>query len=315
MYPAPAIITMPHGVSGEMTVGVDTSTTLPIRIYYALDEPGENNGWTLGPIVSNPGVYTISGLQNGRWYVFMAILKDSNDIYSMPSYLTKGYVYSAAPIYDIDLHRLPVEHYIVNGQTCYRLQIHTQNAQNMTDKIFLHHKVQQDPYSATLKDVFTSVCSPSDIEQFPEDGPTENEPPFYRLNYLDVVEDSLTKVEYFWESIKSDVLSLKIALEEGRRLSRILFTHLESGSEPRSSISSEIPSFSSASITSKISYSSHSIVPCTWDVGFWDTGRIWDCTSLSSTGGPFPSLSSIYSSSSLSAVSSSSSPYSSSSSI
>lgn len=315
MYPAPAIIAMPQGVSGQMTLGVDTSTDLPLHIYYALDEPGENASWVSGPVVARPGVYTVSGLQDGRWYVFMAILKDLDDVYSPPSYLTKGYVYSSAPIYDIQLHRLPVEHYIVNEQTCYRLQIHAQNAQNMTDKIFLHHKLQQDPYSAELKNVFTSVCSPSDIEQFPADGPVDNEPPFFRLSALDVVEDSLTKVEYFWESIKSDVLSLKIALEEGRRLSRVIFTHLEAGMEIGSSLSSAIPPFSSASVGSDISYSSKSVVACTWDVGFWDApGRGWDCTSLLGTSSSLVSSISA-SSSSFAAISSISSLYSSSSSI
>lgn len=86
--------------------------------------------------------------------------------------------------------------YVPNVIDGFRFTLNVTGSVDMPTKIFRYRlvpsKVQatasQPPTAIELKGAFDGVCSPADLEDFPEDWPAQNaRPPWYRLDYVDLI--------------------------------------------------------------------------------------------------------------------------------
>ena len=86
--------------------------------------------------------------------------------------------------------------YVPNVVDGFRFTLQVTGASQMPTKIFRYRLVptqvkasaDQPPAAIELKGAFDGVCSPADLEDFPADWPTQNaRPPWYRLDYVDVI--------------------------------------------------------------------------------------------------------------------------------
>jgi hypothetical protein len=81
------------------------------------------------------------------------------------------------------------------------------------------------------------VCSPTDLEEYPEDEPIpEQRPEFFRLDYIDVVLRSRSEVHAFIRDVAEDVYTLKRTLDLTDRM--LPGGEIWIGGEPVSSSSS-----------------------------------------------------------------------------
>jgi hypothetical protein len=70
------------------------------------------------------------------------------------------------------------------------------------------------PGAETKVASFDHVCSPVDLEEYPEDEPIPNSrPEWFRLDYVDVMLRSRAEVEAFIYDVVEDVQRLKITLD------------------------------------------------------------------------------------------------------
>lgn len=118
-----------------------------------------------------------------------------------------------------------------------RVRIEATDANVMSDKVFAYLMLPLKPGENERVGAFDHVCSPTDLEEYPEDEPiTNNRPAWFRLNYVDVVLRSRTEVYAFIRDVAADVYNLRETLEIMDRISpagEIWF-----GGEPESSSSS-----------------------------------------------------------------------------
>jgi hypothetical protein len=86
--------------------------------------------------------------------------------------------------------------YVPNVIDGFRFTLRVTGAAQMPTKIFRYRlvptKVQASittpPTAIELMGAFDGVCSPADLEDFPEDWPAQNaRPPWYRLDYVDLI--------------------------------------------------------------------------------------------------------------------------------
>ncbi|NDE17361.1 hypothetical protein EBZ80_20765, partial [bacterium] len=95
-----------------------------------------------------------------------------------------------------------------------RVRITASNAANMSDKIFAYQMLPLKPGASEKVGAFDHVCSPTDLEEYPEDDPIMNaRPAWFRLNYVDVLLRSRAEVKSFIESVIDDVQRLKTTLD------------------------------------------------------------------------------------------------------
>ena len=95
-----------------------------------------------------------------------------------------------------------------------RVRIEATNANLMPDKIFACLMLPLKPGESERAGAFDHVCSPTDLEEYPEDEPIPTfRPEWFRLNYVDVVLRSRTEVYTFIRDVAADVHSLRETLE------------------------------------------------------------------------------------------------------
>ena len=95
-----------------------------------------------------------------------------------------------------------------------RIRVTATRACKMPTKIFRYREVPRNPNDATKVGAFDGVCSPSDIEDMPEDAPTPNaDPSWFRLDYVDLVLRSRAEVDDLWKSLHEEVTELKTTLD------------------------------------------------------------------------------------------------------
>jgi hypothetical protein len=69
--------------------------------------------------------------------------------------------------------------------------------------------VDQPPTAIKLKGAFDGVCSPADLEDFPEDRPAQNaKPPWFRLDYADLIVRSRFTAQHAYPAILFEVTRL-----------------------------------------------------------------------------------------------------------
>lgn len=76
--------------------------------------------------------------------------------------------------------------YVVGRTQGTRLTLETQAVEGLSPKVFVYLRM---PFGiAGFDDRFENIASPADLEEYPEDAPTPNDPrPFYRLSAANLV--------------------------------------------------------------------------------------------------------------------------------
>ena len=84
----------------------------------------------------------------------------------------------------------------------------------MSDKVFAYMMLPLKAGADDKAGAFDHVCSPTDLEEYPEVDPIPNSrPAWFRLNYVDVLLRSRAEVESFIRDVVEDVQRLKNTLD------------------------------------------------------------------------------------------------------
>jgi hypothetical protein len=95
-----------------------------------------------------------------------------------------------------------------------RVRITASDAAQMPSKIFAYQMLPLKPGADERVGAFDHVCSPTDLEEYPEDDPIVNaRPAWFRLDYVDVLLRARAEVKEFIESVIDDVQRLKTTLD------------------------------------------------------------------------------------------------------
>lgn len=95
-----------------------------------------------------------------------------------------------------------------------RVRITATDGVQMPNKIFAYQMLPLRPGAQERVGAFDHVCSPTDLEEYPEDDPLPNyRPAWFRLNYVDVLLRSRAEVKAFIEDVIEDVQRLKTTLD------------------------------------------------------------------------------------------------------
>lgn len=95
-----------------------------------------------------------------------------------------------------------------------RVRLEANDAALMPNKIFAYLMLPLRPGQTVGNGAFDHVCSPTDLEEYPEDEPTPNSrPAWFRLNYVDVLLRSRAEVKAFIRDVVEDVQRLKKTLD------------------------------------------------------------------------------------------------------
>lgn len=95
-----------------------------------------------------------------------------------------------------------------------RVRITAQDANLMPDKVFAYLLLPMKPGAGERVGEFSHVCSPVDLEEYPEDEPIAGQrPEWFRLHYVDVLLRSRTEVHEFIREVQGDVQRLKATLD------------------------------------------------------------------------------------------------------
>lgn len=118
-----------------------------------------------------------------------------------------------------------------------RVRIEATDANRMPNKVFAYQMLPLKPNETERVGAFDHVCSPVDLEEYPEDEPiSTHRPAWFRLNYVDVVLRSRTEVYAFIRDVAADVYNLRETLEIMDRI--VPAGEIWFGGEPSSSSSS-----------------------------------------------------------------------------
>lgn len=105
-------------------------------------------------------------------------------------------------------------YYKVNTVDGIRIRIEAVDAEEMPDKIFAYLLHPTNPATLAQAAGFDHVCSPVDLEEYPEDQPIANvRPTWFRLNYVDVLLRSQAELDQYLADIIADVKALKKTLD------------------------------------------------------------------------------------------------------
>ena len=107
-----------------------------------------------------------------------------------------------------------VSRYNVRDTDGIRVRITAASAALMPSKIFAYLMMPMKPAANERVGAFDHVCSPVDLEEYPEDEPLPNHrPEWFRLDYVDVLLRSNEEVDSFISSVTNDVQHLKTTLD------------------------------------------------------------------------------------------------------
>lgn len=107
-----------------------------------------------------------------------------------------------------------VSRYTYLGVDGIRVRITATEAALMSDKVFAYMRQPLKPGQTVGVGSFSHVCSPTDLEEYPEDEPLPDiRPEWFRLNYVDVILRSRAEVKAFIRDVVEDVQNLKRTLD------------------------------------------------------------------------------------------------------
>lgn len=240
-----------NGVAGQLEIDLAFDSTYKARVYGYTDDPTTTHtGWTW-PSLLDPGSHILDGLTDGVTYGLYVLLADAGgDIASGPSNLVKARPYTI-DTQSVSLARQPIEEVEAHGVRAYRIQISARSLSGgMTKYIFLYQREPTTGLTDYVADALVGVCTPSAIEQYPVGAPQEGEPPFYRLDTVDVIEARMADIEYLWTALTNAALELGIQLDDLQRIERVARLDFTSGERAEPSLSSVSLSYSSILLSS-----------------------------------------------------------------
>jgi len=112
----------------------------------------------------------------------------------------------------VRLAKTEQENYVFNKTVGFRFIVEAE-AVGLDSRIFLYRRSVFDPGTGEEHEVFQSICSPSDLEQYPPDSPTSTSS-LFRKSTLDLVFRSIEIAFTTWTEIQEDVRSLLRSLQE-----------------------------------------------------------------------------------------------------
>ena len=96
--------------------------------------------------------------------------------------------------------------------TSFKLVVETLNAENMSDKIFVNQRIRNFA-KERFDDTFVAVCTPVQLEDFPEDSPEEGSS-FYRTNRIELIGRTPEYLQTVFESLVYEVKKLTLDLDQ-----------------------------------------------------------------------------------------------------
>jgi len=105
-------------------------------------------------------------------------------------------------------------HYVFGRHDGVRVRFDTVCADGMPTKVFAYRMLPVSPQTGKQVGHFSHICSPPDLAEYPEDGPTPGfSPEWFRLSYVDVFIRSVEEAEDFISIVRGDVRRLKRTLD------------------------------------------------------------------------------------------------------
>jgi hypothetical protein len=172
--------------------------------------------------------------------------------------------------------------YRVNRDDAIRVRFDIIRACEMASKVFAYRMLPLSPRTSETVGTYSHVCSPVDLEEYPEDAPlADQSPEWFRLSYVDVLVRSREEAESFINVIKADINSLY------ETLNRI--DDLEPGTETL--LGQDCPTESSSSDSSESSDSSSESLGAVMELSAMSsftrslsTGEAWENTGTGAAG-------------------------------
>lgn len=94
----------------------------------------------------------------------------------------------------------------------FKLLVEAINAQNMSDKIFVNQRIRNFAKD-TIDDTFVAVCTPTQLEDFPEDSPEEGSS-YYRTNRVELIGRTPEFLQEVFETLLFEVKKLVVDLTD-----------------------------------------------------------------------------------------------------
>jgi hypothetical protein len=209
-YPAPTLHVEPSGGMGEFFVRVEGELR-PVQLLYQPDQLDQGGEWITGPRLELPGLYRISGFNNFNWYVLTAlhVNKDGAPI-SAAARPVKSRPEFQLPTYSLDLVRENSLIDVAGRTNAYRSRIKAWPVRGFTDGAIFLYRRELFGTGANTRDVFIAVCKPGDLDYPVGD---VGDGPYYRLDYVDLIERNADWRTENWATICDDVDELIDALE------------------------------------------------------------------------------------------------------
>lgn len=130
-------------------------------------------------------------------------------------------------------------HFVPNQIDGFRITVQLSQARLMPAKLFRYREIPIQPGQTARHGVFDGVCSPADLEEFPEDAPQTNaDPPWYRRDSVDLVFRSRVEADEALGSIQADITILIDSLNAMDHLETLTPLWLGGGEAPIASSSS-----------------------------------------------------------------------------
>lgn len=141
--------------------------------------------------------------------------------------------------------------YVLGRDDGQRIRLQVEAAEGLSAKIFAYRLLPADPYGG-VQGYFDHVCSPTDLSDFPADGPIAGHAPeWFRLSFIDVHVRSVQEVADFLEQVRIDIGRLIATLNRMDTLqpgSEVVIGGDPDPEQPSSSESSEDPDQPSESL-------------------------------------------------------------------
>ena len=98
-----------------------------------------------------------------------------------------------------------------------KLVVEAINAVNMPSKIFVNQRIRNFA-TDTFDDTFAAICTPTQLEDFPEDAPAEGSS-YFRTNKVEVVCRTPEQLQSVFNSLVYETKKLVVDLTDMERLS------------------------------------------------------------------------------------------------
>jgi hypothetical protein len=139
----------------------------------------------------------------------------------------------------ITLERRRQTNYVSHDTECYRVTIAARNPRDMEQAIFRYRELPVEPGQADRLGFFDGICRPQELEDLPINAPQVNaDPPWYRLDFVDVLLNSQEQGAEFLAQVEADVASLVSALDTADELDVLEDVWVGTGEPPAVSSSS-----------------------------------------------------------------------------